>query len=149
MDLDGPIQRWLEKYGAGKAAIAVTLTAVISSVAITLFIEYTTNNVSPVGFIIAAVVPLLVAPPTAYYTFHMVERVIVSERQLKEAMEEINILSGMIPICAQCKNVRDDEGFWHQIESYMSSHSEAQFSHGLCPGCAAEAMEQARRERRA
>ena len=82
----------------------------------------------------------MVAPPAAYFTFHMVERVIVSERDLKVALEEIKTLSGMIPICAQCKNVRDDEGYWHQIESYMASHSEAQFSHGLCPGCAEEFM---------
>ena len=140
MDLEGSIQRWLERYGAGKATVAVAVTSVLLSVAITVFVEFITGNVSPVGFIIAATVPMMVAPPVAYFTFHMVERVIVSERDLKVALEEIKTLSGMIPICAQCKNVRDDEGYWHQIESYMASHSEAQFSHGLCPGCAEEFM---------
>ena len=118
--------------------MAVTAVAVVGSLFLTLSIEFFTGGISSYGFIIATVVPLLVAPPSAYFTFHMVERVIVSERNLKKALEEIKILSGMIPICASCKNVRDDEGYWHQIETYMSSHSGAQFSHGLCPDCIVE-----------
>ena len=45
-------------------------------------------------------------------------------------------LKGMIPICASCKNVRDDEGFWTQVELYIRDHSDAEFSHGICPVCA-------------
>jgi hypothetical protein len=44
-------------------------------------------------------------------------------------------LSGLLPICANCKSIRNDEGYWKQIESYISSHSEATFSHGICPAC--------------
>ena len=44
-------------------------------------------------------------------------------------------LSGFLPICASCKRIRDDTGYWNQIESYISAHSEAQFSHGICPDC--------------
>jgi hypothetical protein len=60
------------------------------------------------------------------------------EADLHSAQNDIKTLKGFIPICARCKKVRDDEGFWNQIESYISKHSEAQFSHGICPECAKE-----------
>jgi PAS domain S-box-containing protein len=60
------------------------------------------------------------------------------ERLIEErskALSEIKVLSGMLPICASCKKIRDDSGYWNQIESYIKSHSEADFSHGICPDC--------------
>ena len=56
--------------------------------------------------------------------------------ELKKALEEIKTLSGFLPICASCKKIRDDQGYWNQIEVYISEHSEAEFSHGICPECA-------------
>ena len=56
--------------------------------------------------------------------------------QLQNALDEVKLLSGFIPICASCKNIRDDKGYWNQIESYITKHSEAQFSHSICPNCA-------------
>ena len=58
--------------------------------------------------------------------------------ELKKAMDEIKILKGLIPICAKCKKVRDDAGYWQHIEVYVRERSEAEFSHGICPGCAKE-----------
>ncbi len=58
--------------------------------------------------------------------------------KLKQALEETKILHGLLPICAGCKRIRDDAGYWHQIESFMEKHSEMQFSHGLCPACILE-----------
>jgi len=55
---------------------------------------------------------------------------------LQEAQEEVNLLSGLLPICATCKKIRDDNGYWNRMESYISSHSKAEFSHGICPDCA-------------
>ncbi len=59
-------------------------------------------------------------------------------RELREALDEIKTLRGIIPICAQCKKVRDDRGFWEQVEVYIGKHSEAQFSHSLCLDCMKE-----------
>jgi len=56
--------------------------------------------------------------------------------ELQTALDNINTLQGLIPICAACKKVRDDEGFWQEVEVYVRDHTEAQFSHGLCPDCA-------------
>jgi len=55
--------------------------------------------------------------------------------ELQESLEKVKLLSGFLPICASCKNIRDDKGYWNQIESYISNNSEAVFSHGICPDC--------------
>jgi DNA-binding NtrC family response regulator len=55
--------------------------------------------------------------------------------ELQEALAKVKTLSGMLPICASCKNIRDDKGYWNQIESYIRDHSEAEFSHSICPDC--------------
>jgi PAS domain S-box-containing protein len=55
---------------------------------------------------------------------------------LRKAFDEIKTLRGIIPICASCKKIRDDKGYWNQVEVYVSDHTEADFSHGLCPVCA-------------
>lgn len=56
--------------------------------------------------------------------------------ELKTALEHVKQLQGLLPICSVCKNIRDDKGYWKRIETYISEHSEAQFSHGICPECA-------------
>lgn len=57
-------------------------------------------------------------------------------KELQDALAQVKTLSGLLPICASCKKIRDDKGYWNQIENYISSHSDAQFSHGICPECA-------------
>lgn len=56
--------------------------------------------------------------------------------QLQEALAQVKTLSGFLPICASCKKIRDDSGYWKQIESYLSAHADVTFSHGMCPDCA-------------
>ena len=55
--------------------------------------------------------------------------------EMREALSNVNMLSGMLPICASCKKIRDDKGYWNQIEAYIRDHSEAEFTHGICPEC--------------
>ena len=59
--------------------------------------------------------------------------------ELREAMESVKTLRGLVPICAECKKIRDDQGFWQQVEDFIHEHSEAVFSHSLCPICLAKA----------
>ena len=56
--------------------------------------------------------------------------------ELQDALSQVKTLSGLLPICSICKNIRDDKGYWNQLETYMHQHSDIQFSHGLCPDCA-------------
>lgn len=58
-----------------------------------------------------------------------------SNEELQRALREVKVLRGLIPICASCKKIRNDGGFWQQLEEYLSDHSEAEFSHGLCQPC--------------
>jgi len=65
---------------------------------------------------------------------------IADERQkliedLTDALKNIKTLRGLVPICASCKKIRDDKGYWNEVETYVSQHSEAEFSHGVCPQC--------------
>ncbi len=55
--------------------------------------------------------------------------------ELQEALANVKILSGLLPICSYCKKIRNDEGYWQQLEAYLHQHSAAQFSHGVCPDC--------------
>jgi hypothetical protein len=55
--------------------------------------------------------------------------------ELEHALGEVKTLTGLLPICASCKRIRDDKGYWNQIEAYISDHSNAEFSHSICPDC--------------
>ncbi len=57
-------------------------------------------------------------------------------QDLQEALAKVKVLRGLIPICGHCKKIRDDQGYWNQLEAYITSHTEAAFSHGICPDCA-------------
>ncbi|MBM9515185.1 GAF domain-containing protein [Desulfogranum marinum] len=57
-------------------------------------------------------------------------------QEIKQAFSKVKTLSGLLPICAACKKIRDDEGYWNQIEAYLSKHTDTKFSHGLCEECA-------------
>ncbi len=62
---------------------------------------------------------------------------------LRHALSEVKVLESFIPICAQCKKIRNQQGEWQQLEEYIGAHSNTQFTHGYCPECAMKAMEEA------
>jgi len=67
---------------------------------------------------------------------HARRKLVESNKQLEKAVRDKITLTGLLPICAHCKKIRDDQGYWNHVESYIKSHSEADFSHGICPECA-------------
>src|SRR5205823_6467310 len=56
-------------------------------------------------------------------------------RELEEALCQVKLLQGLLPMCCYCKKIRDDNNYWQQLEHYLSEHSDARFSHGICPEC--------------
>ena len=60
----------------------------------------------------------------------------IKNKELETALSRIKRLNGLLPICANCKKIRDDTGYWNNVETYITEHSEAVFSHGICPECA-------------
>ncbi|MEM8997399.1 MAG: hypothetical protein AAGF23_21625 [Acidobacteriota bacterium] len=68
------------------------------------------------------------------------EALLARRNSLAEAAERVRTLRGLLPICPSCKKVRDDDGFWRQVEEFVSSRTKVRFSHGLCPVCSASAL---------
>ncbi|GAB4334761.1 MAG: hypothetical protein Kow0037_13600 [Calditrichia bacterium] len=91
------------------------------------------------GFLLLAALPLLAVAITTQALKdsrdHLEEMVEHRTRELREALQKIKTLHGILPICSHCKRVRTDEGAWQQLEAYVRDHSEADFSHGICPDC--------------
>ncbi len=78
----------------------------------------------------------------AHLTIQHQQRIIVEKKeQLEQALGEIKQLSGILPICCRCKKVRDDDGYWQQVELYITEHSDAEFTHGFCPDCYGDEIE--------
>jgi transcriptional regulator with GAF, ATPase, and Fis domain len=65
-------------------------------------------------------------------------QLLFTSASLQDALVQVKTLQGMLPICAHCKKIRDDQGYWQQLEAYISQHSGAKFSHGVCPDCLKE-----------
>ena len=65
----------------------------------------------------------------------LIEHQKMTNDKLENTQEELKVLQGLLPICASCKNIRDDKGYWQQIEGYIGDHSDATFSHSICPEC--------------
>jgi hypothetical protein len=70
-----------------------------------------------------------------WYMQAQLERAHALNRDLSAALATVKKLSGLLPICASCKRIRNDQGYWEQIEAYIREHSEAEFTHGICPAC--------------
>ncbi len=73
-----------------------------------------------------------------FFTNPLINNLAKTIAELQNALNKVKLLSGLLPICASCKKIRDDKGNWNQLESYIHSHSEADFSHSLCPDCMRE-----------
>jgi hypothetical protein len=100
----------------------------------------------------ALLLSFMVFPSLYYFVFKLLHQYIEQQQRAKEekdtliaelhsALNEVKTLRGIIPICASCKKIRDDNGFWQQVEVYVSAHSDVMFSHGCCPECAEKIIE--------
>ncbi len=84
----------------------------------------------------AGVCGLAIENAKRYQTIRDAENQLRKEKEkLEKALSEVKTLSGLIPICSHCKKIRDDKGYWNQVEAYIQQHSDAKFSHGICRDC--------------
>ena len=96
-----------------------------------------------VGVGMAVLFPIIVGSTPMFFHFRALEEVsksreelALTNQKLKKALSEVKELSGLLPICSYCKRIRDDQGYWNQLEIYIRDRSKAEFSHGFCPDCA-------------
>ncbi len=132
----------------------LSFSTALYAVVITMLINYARGLSAGqlIGLFILLILPVVIGAATAgrlgglqrreYAHLMKVQKInselAKSNADLQKALSEVKQLSGMLPICAHCKKIRDDQGYWNQIEAYISSHSKAEFSHSLCPDCAKE-----------
>lgn len=95
------------------------------------------KTVEPYGYLLKPVNPkeLQIAVEVALYKAFLDREKAKLTRELQEALEKVKLLSGILPICCSCKKIRNDQGYWEQIEVFIRDHSDADFSHGLCEEC--------------
>ncbi len=146
----------LRRLGPVKATVLITVTAVLISVTVTvtaLLVVYGTKAIL-FSTILAILLPGTISPTITYLFFKLLAQVDQAQREkeaviveLQAALSNVKRLSGLLPICASCKNIRDDEGYWHQVEVYIQTHTEADFSHSICPDCTQKLYPGLRRQR--
>lgn len=129
--------REMERFGIGKSALPPG--SIIEFVPDSFFKRHEAT-LWTIG--LTAVLFLLILISVSLYLRNRNHRLEEMNRLLDErvqqALSEVNTLNGLLPICAHCKKIRDDSGYWNRLETYIKKHSNAEFSHGLCPDCAAE-----------
>lgn len=136
--------RQLNKHGVKKATFMISLGASATSLIITLVISILSGeNLPPLAYGMAALMPLIIGTPIGYFHFRAMEEISKNREELarvnlklEKALSEVKELSGLLPICSFCKRIRDDKGYWNQLEIYIRDHSKAEFSHSFCPDCA-------------
>ena len=127
--------------------MSVVVSLFVLEALIMLFLEYLHPLSSyQEAFIDSSLLSFIIFPALYFLVFSPL-RIHINLRHLAEAdkdaliielqktLDEVKTLRGLIPICASCKKIKDDKGYWHQIEVYIRDRSEAEFSHGICPEC--------------
>lgn len=132
-------------YDKGPIIFVLMITVVafvLANIITCIIIQFSTKGNLPLGLFIASFCSLAISPPISWYIFQLLKKLHESRNnlqatnlKLEKALKDVSTLTGLLPICSKCKKVRDNEGYWKQIESYIESHSDVLFSHGLCEHC--------------
>jgi len=133
----------LHRHGVIKSTIAVSLVCIVSSMIIPwLWWSMINPELVRFGIMTGVICSSILAPPLMYALSNLSSELDRSEEavrhtheQLQGTLDNARELSGMLRICASCKKVRDDKGYWSQVEIYLHDHSRAAFSHSICPSC--------------
>lgn len=134
----------LHRHGIVITTVILSGACILASVAIVVALGALTRQ-PDIRFTVAMgiVCPAVIAPTVIYFYSRLSEALDNSRqalenlnRELQAALDEIQELSGLLPICSSCKKIRDDKGYWNQIEHYIAAHAKVHFSHGICPDCA-------------
>ena len=149
------INKLLNSHGVLKTTVFLSALCIIVSLLITATLWESFFGLQNLGFslLIGFLCPAFIAPPIILgfcrltenlqksqkeletYKNNLENMVQVRTKELKKALAELKTLKGMLPICSHCKMIRDDQGNWNEIDDYIRNHSEAEFTHGICPKC--------------
>jgi hypothetical protein len=139
------LHQLIRRLGVWGITILITILSILISVILRIIISFAVEAGEPLipKIMIAALIPLIIAPIMSVIFVRLLKQIDEAEQrnaqlvdELQAALAKAKTLSGLLPICASCKKIRDDAGYWHQVEVYIRDHAEVNFSHGLCPECA-------------
>jgi len=131
--------RTIRRYGVEVSTICLVAFIVVTAIMLDIAIHRLLNEPMGESFILLdTIIASVIATPISLILLRMIEKLDAQREKLKSASAEIRELKGLIPICSSCKKIRDDEGFWHQVDVYIRQHTSAEFTHSLCSDCAAE-----------
>lgn len=137
MNLRHPLAyRVAERYGirtavAFQTVMICTIAVAVTAVTLNLFgVEQ-----QGVSLALSFLCPAVIAPPVTWSFLQTHSRMVEKSRELTAALAQVQELNELLPICCSCKKIRDDDGYWDHVESYISRHSRTRFSHGICPEC--------------
>ena len=136
----------VRRLGVAGTSILIIVVSVLVSVTIRIVISLTMDgHIIMNDIYIAASIPFIIAAFMSVIFVNLIKKVDEAEQNnarlvadLQEALAKAKTLRGLLPICASCKKIRDDVGYWHQVEVYIRDHAEVDFSHGLCPDCGSD-----------
>jgi hypothetical protein len=137
------LRRLLNRFNLIQSTLLTTAMSVGISLAITMT-AMIILDLQHMAFAatLAVICPMVIATPAAYHFLKLLVEIETKQnaleeanRRLEKALGDVRELSGLLPICSSCRKIRDDQGYWSQIETYIRKHTKADFSHGLCPGC--------------
>ena len=139
-------RRLIHKYSSTKLLIFTCIISLVVALTMTYFIMILLEIPSlKEGLIIAAVCSISIPVPISYYILKILYMLDQSESELntknselEKALSEVKTLQGLIPVCSNCKKIRNDEGYWGTLESYIHEHSDAMITHGICEDCTEE-----------
>lgn len=148
---------WLvRRFKPWQVSLGLTLLTILVTPVLTYVGFYLFTDMKNVEFsiILSVIIPLLLVPMFSFFFLRNLTLLDQSEKEnsqliaeLKTTLDNVKELKGLIPICAECKNIRDDKGYWHKVEEYVRQHSEAKFSHGICPECAKKVYKDLEKEK--
>ena len=119
-----------------KLVLIITSVAIVFSVLLTnTLMVYLGASWFTVGTTLAIICPLLGAPPIIYFFVKFQKDLAESNKKLQIALTEVKILSGLLPICSNCKDIRNTHDSWIKLESYIEEYSDVNFNHSICPKC--------------
>ena len=140
------LRRLFRQLGTVRSTASITVLSIVLSLLISLLVRiwFLSQPIAGSSIWIAALIPALIAPPFSYFIIDLLNQLDQSEyersklvSELQEALGRIEVLDGLLPICSSCKKIRtDDDNCWQQLEDYIASHLEVNFTHGICPDCA-------------
>jgi len=147
LEIDHPwtyaFYRQINRFGVNQTVFVVTMAIVFSSLVFTcICLQIFQGYIDTLGIVLCTVAPILIFPWPARLFFQMFLKLQEVEKELRKknedlgkALEEVKTLSGLLPICCCCKKIRDDHGYWKEVEQYIEDHSQLRLTHGFCPDC--------------